>query len=177
MLSKLAKPLLVATSMAPILLAFAVNAISEGRSFGDYWFWLVLAALLVCLCHLIMRFSSTQLQRQHLTIKSFKSSDKEVMTFLVAYLLPLVSAKSLGLNGHLLSIVFAVLVFFAAIYHSNAFDFNPLLGLFGYHFYEMQTDNGMTFLLITRRHLLKPNHRVEVVQLFPYTFLNVGDQA
>ena len=83
--------------------------------------------------------------------------------------------SELGLSQAQLGLVFSI--FFLAIYYSNAFDFNPLLGLCGYHFYEVQSEDGMTFLLMTRNHLLKPEQVAEVVQLFPYTFLNVGSNT
>lgn len=177
MLSKVAKPLLVSTSMAPVLIAFGINAISEGRGPWDYIPWFCAAIAMVCICLLILRFSKTKLEKQHLKVKSIKSSDKEVMTFLLAYLLPLIPAKTIGISGHYLTVVFVFSMFFLAVYYSNAFDFNPLLGLCGYHFYEVQSEDGMTFLLITHKHLLKPDQVAEVVQLFPYTFLNVGSSS
>ncbi len=177
MLNAIAKPLLVSTSMSPVLIAYGINALSDGKGPWEYLPWFGAAIGMVCLCLLILRFAKTQLEKQHLKVKSIKSSDKEVMTFLLAYLLPLIPAKTIGISGHYLTIVFVFTMFFLAIYYSNAFDFNPLLGLCGYHFYEVQSEDGMAFLLITRKHLLKPEQVAEVVQLFPYTFLNVGSSS
>lgn len=176
MLNAIAKPLLVSTSMSPVLLAYAVNAFVEGKEPREYLPWAGAAVGLVCLCLLILRFAKTRLERQRIKVKAVKSSDKEVLAFLLAYLLPLVPAKTIGISGHYLTLAFVFAVFFLAIYYSNAFDFNPLLGLCGYHFYEVQSEDGMAYLLITRKHLLKPEQVAEVVQLFPYTFLNVGSQ-
>lgn len=173
MLNTVAKPLLVSTSLSPVLLAFGINAIAEDKSPIEYVPWFVASIGLLTLCLLILRFARTQLEKQNLQIKSIKNSDKEVMTFLLAYLLPLVPAKTLGFSGNVATGVFVFCVFFLAIYHSNAFDFNPLLGLCGYHFYEVQSADGMTFLLITRTPILKPDQVTEVVQLFPNTFLTI----
>ena len=177
MLNAIAKPLLVSTSMSPVLIAFGVNALADEKRSWEYMPWFVAAICMICLCLLILHFSKTRLEKQHIKVKSIKSSDKEVMTFLLAYLLPLIPGKTIGISGHFLTIVFVFSMFFLAIYYSNAFDFNPLLGLCGYHFYEVQSEDGMTFLLITRKHLLKPEQVAEVVQLFPYTFLNVGSNV
>jgi hypothetical protein len=174
MLNAAAKPLLVSTSLAPVLVAFGINAVAEGKSPWEYLAWFLASAILLALCLLILRFSKTQLEKQNLSVTSIKNSDKEVMTFLLAYLLPLVPAHTLGFSGHVATGVFVFFMFFLAIYHSNAFDFNPLLGLCGYHFYEVQSADGMTFLLITKSPILKPAQVTEVVQLFPYTFLNIG---
>jgi hypothetical protein len=177
MLNAIAKPLLVSTSMSPVLIAYGINAVADDKGPLEYLPWFGAAVGMVCLCLLILRFAKTQLEKQHLKVKSIKSSDKEVMTFLLAYLLPLIPAKTIGISGHYLTVVFVFSMFFLAIYYSNAFDFNPLLGLCGYHFYEVQSEDGMTFLLITSKHLLKPEQVAEVVQLFPYTFLNVGSNT
>jgi hypothetical protein len=164
----------VSTSLSPVLLAFGINSVAEGKGPLEYLPWFAASLALLGLCLLILRFSKTQLEKQNLQVKSIKNSDKEVMTFLLAYLLPLVPARTLGLSGHVATGLFVFCVFFLAIYYSNAFDFNPLLGLCGYHFYEVQSTDGMTFLLITRSPILKPEQVTEVVQLFPYTFLAVG---
>lgn len=177
MLSAIAKPLLVSTSLSPVLIAYGINAYSDGKDAWDYLRWFGAAILLVCLCLMIMQFAKTKLERQHLRFRSIKCSDKEVMTFLLAYLLPLIPAKTIGISGHTLTGIFVFVMFFLAIYHSNAFNFNPLLGLLGYNFYEVQSEDGMSYLLITRMHLLKSEQVAEVVQLFPYTFLNVGSST
>lgn len=176
MLNTIAKPLLVSTSMSPVLIAYGINAVAEEKGPWEYIPWFVAAVGMVGLCLLILRFAKTQLEKQNLKVKSIKSSDKEVMTFLLAYLLPLVPAKTFGVTGHSITVLFVFGMFFLAIYFSNAFDFNPLLGLCGYHFYEVQSEDGMAYLLITRKHLLRPEQVAEVVQLFPYTFLNVGSK-
>ena len=163
--------------MSPVLIAYGINALADEKGPWEYMPWFIAAISMVCLCLLILHFSKTQLEKQHIKVKSIKISDKEVMTFLLAYLLPLIPAKTIGISGHVLTILFVFSMFFLAIYYSNAFDFNPVLGLCGYHFYEVQSEDGITFLLITRKHLLKPEQMVEVVQLFPYTFLNLGSNA
>lgn len=174
MLNAVAKPLLVSTSLSPVLLAFGINSVAEGKGPWEYAPWFAASVSLLGLCLLILRFSKMQLEKQNLQVKSIKNSDKEVMTFLLAYLLPLVPARTLGFSGHLATGIFVFGMFFLAIYYSNAFDFNPLLGLCGYHFYEVQSADGMSFLLITGSPILKPEHVAEVVQLFPYTFLAAG---
>jgi len=174
MLSAFAKPLLVATSLAPVLLAFGINGLAAGKDIWEYAPWFTAALFMVVLSLLILYFARTQLEKLNIKVKSIKNSDKEVLTFLLAYMLPLVPAKTFGLDGHIATTAFVIGVLFLAVYHSNAFDFNPLLGLCGYHFYEVQKDDDMTVLLITRFPILKPSQVTEVVQLSPYTFLTIG---
>ena len=64
-------------------------------------------------------------------------------------------------------------IIFLAVFHSNAFHFNPLLGCIGYHFYEIEADDGMTYLLITSKTVTKQKMTSQVAQLADYIFLEV----
>jgi hypothetical protein len=54
MLSQFAKGLLVATSMAPILGAIAVNQITQGQPYSNWAPWLAVAILLGLICWLVL---------------------------------------------------------------------------------------------------------------------------
>jgi hypothetical protein len=174
MLNKLAKPLLVASSLAPALFAYGIARLTDGKPVWDYAAWFLGAVMLIVACLAILRASRKRLEKQDMSIKSFKNSDKEVLAFLLAYLLPLAAEKTLDFPSHFAVALFVFAVLFLAILHSNAFDFNPLLGLFGYHFYEIESADGMPFLLITRNVLRRQTLDAEVVQLSDYTFLEIG---
>jgi hypothetical protein len=47
MLSAVAKPLLVSTSLAPVLIAFGINGVAEGRGALEYVFWFAASLVLV----------------------------------------------------------------------------------------------------------------------------------
>jgi len=64
-------------------------------------------------------------------------------------------------------------VIFLAVYHSNSFHFNPLLGCVGFHFYEVKCDDGMTYLLVTSDTIKKQKVNSVVVQLADYIFLEI----
>src|SRR5215207_1949895 len=52
---------------------------------------------------------------------------------------------------------------------------NPLLAMppFRYHFYEVTTDEEVTFILVSRREIVNTREPVEVQQISRYMFLEV----
>jgi len=173
MLSRFAKALFAATSLAPVLAAFAVKDLANGGTLQDAAPWLIAAALLPVLCWLMLIFARTQLERQDLRITKITSSDKEVLAYLIAYLLPLLAKDSVDYRQNIGVTAFVFGIIFLATLHSNAYHFNPLLGCIGYHFYEVEADDGMTYLLITSKSIKKQKVVSEVSQLADYIFLEV----
>ena len=161
MLKPFAKAMLVATSLAPVLCAYGINAISEGQDFWQISRWFVIAGCLLVVCLLIMCFMKKRGEIQTISITSVKTADKEVLAFLIAYLLPFILKDSHIIKANAWTIGYVFFVIFVAIYHSNSYHFNPLLGLFGYHFYEIKTKDSMSFLLVTRQTLLKQSLRTK----------------
>lgn len=69
--------------------------------------------------------------------------------------------------------MFVVLgVFFLVVMTSNAYHTNPLLGLIGYHFYEVSIDD-VGYILISRRNLHNTRAIKTVVSLTDYMLLDV----
>lgn len=172
-LSKIAKLLFVATSLAPVLAAFAVKDLTAGRSMKEVAPWLVVTALLPVICWLLLLFSRKHLEQQELRIVKIKSTDKEVLAYLIAYLLPLLTKDTVDVWKQFPVAMFVFGMIFLAVYHSNAFHFNPLLGCVGYHFYEVECDDGMTYLFITGNTIKKQDVTSDVVQMADYIFLEV----
>ncbi len=177
MLNKFAKMLLVGTAIAPTLLIMGVDSICR----PDFKGWVfpislfVIVALLVLIAMLVMSYGFKNVGTQSLTITKAKNSDKEVLPFLLAYLLPILNDHKYLFKEYNIPTLALLALVAVAVYHSNAFDFNPFLGMLGYHFYEVQDDDNFPYLLISKKPLLKPCQSLKVVQLFDYTFLYVGD--
>lgn len=176
MLNRLAKVLLVATSLAPVLGAFGVISYSVGDSILATVQWFIYAALLLLVCWLVLRFARANVETEVIAVKSIRNVDTEVLTFLLVYLLPLVARDSLPVAATETTIYVFVIIAWS-VYHSNAFYFNPLLGLLGYHFYEVTSADGMSQMLITSNTIKKPSVDLEVVQLFDYTYLATGKES
>lgn len=131
MFSRVAKGLFVATSLAPVLAAFAMKDIANGKSWTDVTPLLVIGLLLPVICLLLLSFARKKLERHELNVTKVSSTDKEVLAYLVAYLLPLLAKDSIDYRDSPGVSAFVFGMIFLAILHSNSFHFNPLLGFFG----------------------------------------------
>lgn len=171
MLKRAPKIFLVATSLAPIFLTIAFL---EGRA-GN------LIACLILLCAVLMLMWTTtgllkvakrQLEVLPIQLGSARNADREVIAFLVAYVLPLAFGGPEGLKVDALAVGFVVLIFAMVVWGSHAYDFNPLLGFLGYHFFEVETAEGITYVLITKRPIVSVRQVTKVVQLTEYVLLD-----
>jgi len=63
-------------------------------------------------------------------------------------------------------VLFLFLVLTTHIYH-----FNPVFGLFEYHYYKVSIEGGTTFILMTKKTLLNARQVSSVIQLTDYFLL------
>lgn len=174
MLNRLAKFLLVATSLSPILGAVAVTQISAGKSWSSWLPWIIVALLLVLICWLLLLYSASHIQKEQLKIEQFESSDKEVLAYLLAYLLPFISSDNLDFSAQWITGAYILTIIFLAVSHAGALHFNPVMGLLGYHFYGVKTSEGVSQLLISKAELRRPGKEVETVRLAHNIYLHIG---
>ncbi len=175
MLNRLAKFLLVATSLSPILGAVAVNQLALGRPWYCWGPWVMVAVALAVICWGLMAYATKNVQQDRLTIKEFERDDKEVLAFLLAYLLPFISSKDMAFTGDWITGAYIILIIFWAIAHAGAFHFNPVMGLLGYHFYSVKNGQGILYLLISRKQFSRAPTDVNAVKLAHGIYLYTGD--
>ncbi len=89
--------------------------------------------------------------------------------FVLVYLLPLINRSALDIDGFVL--VFVAIMFFIIVLTTNSYHFNPLIGFFGYHFYEVTVEGGITFVLMTKKNLTNCKAVRSVVQVSEYMIL------
>jgi hypothetical protein len=174
MLNRFAKFLLVATSLSPILGAVAVNQYSLGKPISSWLPWLIVALLLVLICWGLLQYSAHNAQKHTVHIAQFESNDKEVLSFLLAYLLPFISSKDMAFEGQWMTGAYIIAIIFLVIVHAGIFHFNPVMGLLGYHFYGVKNSEGVALLVISRAELRRPSKDVEAVRLAHNIYLNTG---
>ena len=166
MLRFLPKLLLVATAFAPVMIIFAVVYWFDNQH--DLAYKLLAGALiLVIVCVAVIRLAAQQLAKNPVTIKTIKPADKEIVGFVLAYLLPL--ARGSQFDGVPMFVVLGV--FFLVIMTSDAYHTNPLLGLIGHHFYEV-TIEDVGYTLLSRRNLHNTKAIKAVVSLTDYMLLD-----
>jgi hypothetical protein len=168
MLGRLVRILLALTAIAPLSVSLAYVFASESQ-----YLW-AFAAAMVCLllgasALWVIREAGARLERLPIAIVKAKSADKEVIGFFVAYALPLVFRGQYApdLAGWL--VAGGMLLF--VLWSTHAIQVNPVLGVLGFHFYEVEARGGITYLLISRKkisNVLAINH---IVQLSEYGVL------
>lgn len=174
MLSSFARILLTGTAIAPVSLTYAWVAALQGE-YGVALTAFFLGVFLVALCLALLKLARGQLEAFDFKPKSIEPADAESFGFMLLYLLPLFTDKIDGLNWELwipLIVVFAIIVGTGYGYH-----FNPLLGLMRWHFYKVTSDSGVTYVLITKKHLRTAASPKRVGQLTEYILLDVGNDS
>jgi hypothetical protein len=169
MLNRFAHALLVATSLAPIALVYGVARWPTSRS--DTLRWTGVAALLLFVCVLLVRVAQREGEREQVRITKSKNMDKEVLAFLVSYALPLVTPSD-KLSSALALGTF-ILIIGVVLYQTELVHVNPLLGLMGFRFHEVNHESGDTALLITRSRTATMGTKT-VVKLSSGLWLEIG---
>lgn len=173
-MNRLAVLLLVSSSLSPMLGAVAVNQYTLGKPMSAWLPWVVVAVLLVVICWGLLRYASTSVQKEKLKVEQFEDKDKEVLAFLLAYLLPLVSVKDTVASIHWLTGAYVLVIVLVVFTHARAFHFNPVMGLMGYHFYGIKNSDGLSSLLISRSELRRCGDELETVRLAQNIYLHTG---
>lgn len=174
MLNWFAKLFLVSTSLSPILGAVAVNQYTLGKPLPAWLPWLLVALLLVFVCWGLLHYAACAAQKHTLKITQFEDKDKEVLAFLLAYLLPFAAAKDMLADVHWLTGAYVFAIILLVFTHARAFHFNPMMGLLGYHFYSLKEDDGSSMLLISRCELRRAGSEINTVRLAHDIYLQIG---
>jgi hypothetical protein len=180
--SRLVRFLFTVTSLAPLCFTYAVVfVLNDGFTLAvtaNNVKGLLLVALMVALgvvCWKVLSFYSTKVPSQPMKITSLRVADRSAITFVVVYLLPLVTVQEIGIRPLVLFVVLGLLAWL--VYHSDAYLVNPLLAMwpFKYHFYEVATDEEVTYILVSRREIQDTRASLEVRQISTYMFLDVEE--
>lgn len=174
MLNRFATLLLVSTSLSPILGAVAINQYSLRKPTSAWLPWLVVALFLVFICWAVMQYAARAAQKHTVRITQFEDKDKEVLAFLLAYLLPFAAGKDMLADVHWLTGAYVFGVILLVFTHARAFHFNPMLGLLGYHLYSLKDGDGVSVLLISRSELRRAGGDVRTVRLAYDIYLQIG---
>ncbi len=164
MLNWFARLLLVSTTLAPMLGAVAINQIAHGRPYVDWLPWLAATIILAFLCWLVLSYASRNGEKHLFHIKEIEDKDKEVLAFLLTYLLPFLATDKLEFKGEWVTGSYIMLIIIVTIVHSGAHHFNPIMGIL-YHFYTVKDSGGISCLLIARKPLQKVDVDIETVRL------------
>ena len=172
LLSKFAKLLLTGTAIAPVCITYAWVAYSDGNSSVALTL-LAICVLLVVIALLLLKYVKTHVEKVSFTPVSIEAADRENIAFLLLYLLPLFTAQFDSLNWQIW--IPTLLVFGVVVGTGYGYHFNPLLGIIGWHFYKVGTEEGVTYVLITRKQLRAAKQQLTVGELTEYIVIDIED--
>ena len=169
---------LTITSMAPVGLVYAVLFWFDGKPWSTWSvgktkavICLAVVVLLVATCLGSLWFFSNKPKLRSLDIDSLRPADAPAIGFVVTYLLPVAFETSFKVEWPVLVTVFALLTFL--VYVSDTYLVNPLLRLFRFHFYEITTEDGITYTLVSRWKIRNTEAPVDVRRGSDFMYLHV----
>jgi hypothetical protein len=172
MLSKAAKSLLMMSAISPICIIYSLAAFLQGNiAYG------VIAAIIFFLIVSGVRcfiwICRTKFQKTSYKTTSVETADSENLSFMLLYLLPLFEN---GISKPNLSItLFAVGIYGWVIWSGYGYHFNPVLALFKLHYFKVNTEEGVTYILISKKAFSKGEQNLTVIQLTEYIILDIGE--
>jgi len=168
MLSRIVRLMLALTAIAPLSISLAYLF---ARSHKYAWALSAFAGCLALgwLARWIIATAAAELETLPVVITKARSADKEVIGFFVAYALPLILRGQSSPDPESWLVAAAMLLF--VLWGTHALQVNPVLGVMGFHFYEVDTRGGITYLMITRRKITNILSVDRVVQLSEYGIL------
>lgn len=170
MISGFARLLLTCTAMAPVGLTYAWVALMQDQRAVARWL-LIACAVLIALGVFLLWYAKRNLPASDFKPKLIEPADHQNTAFLLLYVMPLFTQRLDSLEWQVwipVVVVFAVITATGYNYH-----FNPLLGLLGWHFYKVESPEGVTYVVITRKHLRSAAATLRVGQLTEYILLDL----
>lgn len=169
MFSGLMKTLLVMTSLSPIALVYSWVSFTESY-YTISLFLVFLCVILYLSTSFILVSSERYLERFKFSFTSVEPVDQENVSFLLFYLSPLFVDKLSSVNFNVVVPAFVIYALLTSA--SYAYHFNPLLGLMGWHFFKITSEEGVSYVIITRNKIKNVDSISEVGQLSDYMLID-----
>lgn len=105
--------------------------------------------------YIILEIKKTEQKRIgqfSIEIKNVESRDKDVLVYLMTYMLPLISLNTKTINEVMIFILLLILIMWLSLY-SDLLYINPLLTAFKRRLYAVETTNGKVIIISRRKNL------------------------
>ncbi len=162
--------ILTGTAIAPVLLVYATVALVQCTWWSAIGFGG--AGLILSIAGPVYLFwaRSHLEEMQRFAYGRIAVADKQNLALFTVYLLPLLRATPADLGY--VTLVPAIAIFLALALTGHNFHFNPLLKLWGWNFYTVETPHGTTYVLLSRRILKGARDDLVVKKLTPYSMIH-----
>ena len=152
--------LLALTSFAPTTLALAISYAMSENNYGASSILVIIFVVLLIVCHFLIRCASNERKKLHtIRIKEFSRRDQGIVVFMFVWVIPFLRSSFIT---DWVTACYVFVVALLCIVDAGAYNFNPIVRLFGYQFYTVKDHNNVQSLLIVRDKLTAPNVDVDV---------------
>jgi len=146
------KTILFASAFSPVLIvAGGIRIYVHGLDNISIQFFLV-GLIGLTVPFIVLRMISNLSESFSIKVTKIKSSDELLPVFLVSYALPFLGFTSLSGIAIMLIVVLVMFV----LYLINKITSHPVLYLFGYRFFEIESEQGVTYVFIGNRRIRNP---------------------
>ncbi len=177
-MGKILKILWTIISYAPLVLvcgiAVLIDSLTTKQITEHVWIGIVSIVWgLTCfpICYALLAFARKRLPRTKLTVDTASPGDSSSLSSMIAYLLPIVTLSIADINiwalGAMVTLIVLMLLWTKAIF------VNPLVYLFGYRYYSIQVESGMSYTLLSKQKRFNPKGVGAVIELFDEIYLEV----
>lgn len=166
----LARVLLTATALAPVGFTYAWVAFTQDMSKAAIIIALVSLSFVI-ICFGVIWLAKRSLSSTEFRAQTIEAADHENTAFLLLYVMPLFTSQFRTLAWEFW--VPTLLIFILITATGYNYHFNPLMGLMGWHFYKVESIDGVVFLLITKRQIRSNLQPLRVGQLTEYMLLDL----
>ncbi|SFM02484.1 hypothetical protein SAMN03159341_11471 [Paenibacillus sp. 1_12] len=171
MIGNVHKALWVCSSGAPILIAFSAAWLLGKSTYTIPVIFLSVAVLLIVLALISFYAMENRLAVIAVRVKKVTPNDKIMIQYALSYVLPFTSIVWDKINPFMSLIVSAVVLMVLLLAHSPTA--NPLLYGMGYHFYEVETENGIgSYTVISKRAIRNKDELTTVIRITEYLLLD-----
>ena len=168
-----AKLFLTATALAPVFPMLALCRYISGKN-AEALAWIAVFVLLL----LLFRCCLCAIKTKHTVLPSecvqICPADGEPIAFLLAYTLPFIADPE-GLLGKIPVLCLFIAICGVCVYFSNAWTFNPVLNIAGYHFYQVRIGESVPLILISKKIIREPHCKVLATQIDEYIYFDKED--
>ncbi|WP_146742252.1 hypothetical protein [Oleiagrimonas sp. MCCC 1A03011] len=171
MLSRLARFLFACASLSPVAITWVIANYGHQGFDRDQLLVAFCAIMVALICYLVLKESAARLTAVSFKVVEVKAVDSEVVGYIVTYLFPFIAPEH-AVSVSTLAFLVVLLAFVLSAAH--AFTFNPLLTVFGYHFYEVKCSSGVSYLLLSDKDVTDVKQVDEAGKISSYLLLDLS---
>lgn len=165
--------ILNASSLAPILIIFGILWAVQNKSFTIPFVCCDIGICIILLSIICFIKTKKALSVIEISVTNIKNNDKWVLAFFITYCIPLVTLIISDINFIVLTIVSAAVL--TAILLTNIVLPNPFLFAMRYHTYDASTNNGIDYIIVSKRTIRNSNQVKYVKRMYEYFLIDEGD--